>query len=145
MSIDVAAEVEIARPRAEVAAFMFDPTKDARWTTGVVEAKPLQDGLLRLGAKVDRVSRFLGRRLEYRIEVVAAEPERFVEMIATQPFEIRVRYELEDIDEQHTRVRIRTAGGGTGFFRLAAPLLAKMVRRSIAADLVNLERCLVSA
>ena len=89
MSIDVAAEVEIARPRAEVAACMFDPSQDARWTTGVVEAKPLQDGLLRVGAKVDRVSKFLGRRLEYRIEVVAAEPERFVEMVATQPFEMR--------------------------------------------------------
>jgi carbon monoxide dehydrogenase subunit G len=145
MSIDVAAEVEIPRPRAEVAAFMFDPNQDARWTTGVVEVKPLQDGLLRPGAKVDRVSKFLGRRFEYRIEVVAGEPQRFVEMVATQPFEMRVRYELEELDEGRTRVRIRTAGGGTGFFKVAAPLLAKMVRRSIAADLANLERCLARA
>lgn len=145
MSIDVAAEVEIARPRAEVAAFMFDPKQDARWTTGVVEAKPLQDGLLRAGARVDRVSEFLGRRLEYRIEVTAAEPERFVEMLATQPFEIRVRYELEDIEGGRTVARIRTAGGGTGFFKLAAPLLAKMVRRSITADLAKLKECLESA
>lgn len=145
MSIDVAAEVEIARPRAEVAAFMFDPSHDARWTTGVVEAKPLQDGLLRPGAKVDRISKFLGRRLEYRIEVVAAEPERFVEMIATQPFEMRVRYELGEIDAARTIARIRTSGGGTGFFAMAAPLLAKLVRRALAADLANLKRCIESA
>jgi uncharacterized protein YndB with AHSA1/START domain len=145
MSVDVAAEVEIARPRTEVAALMFDPSQDARWTTGVVEVKPLQYGRLRAGAKVDRMTKFLGRRFEYRIEVVAADPERFVEMTATQPFEMRVRYELEDAGPGRTTARIRTSGGGTGFFAMAAPLLAKMVRRSLAADLANLKRCLESA
>jgi hypothetical protein len=139
MSIDVSAEVEIARPRAEVAAFMFDPRNDAIWTTGVVEARALQGGPLRAGAKVERVSKFLGRRLEYLIEVTAADPERFVEMHAREPFEIHVRYELEALEGGRSIARIRTSGGGTGFFRMAAPLLAKMVRRSIANDLENLK------
>jgi len=141
MSVDVFAEVEIARPRAEVAAFMFDPTHDAEWTSGIEEVKPLQPGLLRSGAKVDRVARFLGKRLEYRIEVVSAEPETFVEMRATEPFEMLIRYELEDC-ENGTVVRIRTSGGGSKFFKLTAPMLGRMVQRSIATDLANLAKCL---
>lgn len=137
MSVDVLAQVEIERARAEVAAYMFDPRHDAEWTSGVVEARPLQAGPLRTGAKVERVSKFLGRRLEYLIEVTDAG-EDFVEMLSTEPFEMRVRYELEALDDARTRVSIRAAGGGTGFFRVAAPLLAKMVRRSIQTDLDQL-------
>jgi hypothetical protein len=139
MSIDVQAEVEVARPRAEVAAFMFDPRNDAIWTTGVVEVRPEQDGPLRAGVAVERISKFLGRRFGYRIEVTDADSDRFVEMLAREPFEMHVRYELEDGEAGHSTVRIRTSGGGTGFFRMAAPLLAKMVRRSITNDLENLK------
>lgn len=139
MAINVTAEVLIERPRAEVAAFMFDPSKDAVWTTGVVEARPLQEGLLETGARVERVSKFLGRRLEYLIEVTGHSTGEFVEMLTKEPFEMRVRYELEDAGTDATRARIRAAGGGTGFFKLAAPLLGTMVRRSIQNDLENLK------
>lgn len=139
MAVDVFAEVEIARPRAEVAAFMFEPRNDAIWTTGVVEVEPEQDGPLRTGTAVKRISKFLGRRFGYRIEVVDADIDRFVEMTAKEPFEMRVRYELEDRGEGRTLARIRTSGGGTGFFKVAAPLLGRMVRRSITNDLENLK------
>jgi hypothetical protein len=32
MAVDVRPEVLVHRPRAEVAAFMFDPANDLRWT-----------------------------------------------------------------------------------------------------------------
>ena len=141
MSVDVQVEVEIRRPRAEVAAFMFDPSKDAIWTQGVVECHPRQPGLLAPGHQVERISKFLGRRLSYLIEVTAMEPERFVEMHADKPFEMHVRYELADLDGAdggRTLARITTRGGGTGFFRVAAPLLSKMVERAIRGDLETL-------
>ena len=137
MEIDVQAELLIARPRAEVAAFMFDPANDAAWIGGVREARALTDGPLQQGSRVERVASFLGRRFSYTTEVLAYEPERMVEMRATQPFEIQVRYELTDQDGG-TLVRIRAAGGGTGFFKLAAPLLGAMVRRNIVGDLQRL-------
>ena len=138
MEIDVQAEQLIARPRAEVAAYMFDPANDAAWIGGVLEARALSDGPLQPGARVERVASFLGRRFTYVTEVLSFEPERMVEMRATQPFEIRVRYELAEQAGQ-TLVRIRAAGGGTGFFKLAAPLLGAMVRRNIAGDLQRLQ------
>lgn len=138
MAVDVTCEVLIDRPRADVAAFMFDANNDAAWTSGLVEARPLSEGPLTEGSEVERVSKFLGRRFAYRIQVLSAEPDRYVEMLATQPFEMRVRYELEDGNDGKTVTRIRTSGGGTGFFRVAGPLLASMVKKSITKDLQQL-------
>lgn len=68
---------------------MFDPRNDAIWTTGVIECRPLTDGPLRQGSRVERTVKFLGRRFGYQYEVVAADGERFVEMRVTQPFRVR--------------------------------------------------------
>ena len=69
MSVDVSTEVVIARPRPEVAAFMFNPSNDALWTTGVVDCRPLTEGALRTGSRVERVSKMLGRQFGYLVEV----------------------------------------------------------------------------
>jgi hypothetical protein len=132
--IDVHVEIVIARPRAVVAAYMFDPANDAAWTTGVVECRPLVPGRLRPGSAVERLVRFAGRRFWYRYDVIAAEGDRFVEMNVEKPFPMRVRYELED-EGAGTRATIRASGDPGGFFRFAGPLLAPMVRRNIGKDL----------
>jgi hypothetical protein len=141
MSVDVVAEVVVARPREQVAAFMFEPRNDAIWTTGVVECRPLTEGPLRTGAKVERVSKFLGRRFGYLVEVTDHAPARFAQMRVTEPFPMNIRYELEDAPGG-TRARIRCQGEATGFFRVAAPLMSRMVKRSITNDLENLKEYL---
>jgi hypothetical protein len=139
MAIDVTTEVVIRRPRADVAAFMFDPRNDATWTTGVVECRPLDDGRLRTGSRVERHVKFLGRKFAYLYEVVDAEDDAFVEMKVEQPFPMLVRYELVDADGG-TIARIRARGDATGFFRVAAPFMARMVRRNIGKDLELLKQ-----
>lgn len=141
MSIDIQVHVVINRPRAEVAAFMFDPNNDLIWTNGVVEVTPRQEGRLAKGGQVERVSKFLGRRLHYVIDVLDAKDDDYVEMLTTSPFEMRVRYSLED-EPAGTRATIRASGGGTGFYRMAAPLLARMVKRAIQGDLDTLKEYL---
>src|SRR5262245_49739575 len=44
MAIDVRIEILIRLPRAQVAAFMFEPRNDKVWTSGVVDCRPLTDG-----------------------------------------------------------------------------------------------------
>lgn len=141
MSIDVCAELIILRPRPQVAAFMFAPENDARWTQGLVKAEPLDDGPLRPGLAVKRTSQFLGRRFDYTITVTDKDDDRYVEMSTRRPFDMRVRYELEDAPSG-TVARIRAQGGGTGFFRVARPFLASMVQRNIQKDLAALKACL---
>jgi hypothetical protein len=75
MSVDVAPEITICRPRPAVAAYMFNPHNDANWTTGVVESRPLQSGRLEKGSRVGRISKFLGRRFGYTYEVVEADQD----------------------------------------------------------------------
>jgi hypothetical protein len=141
MAIDVQTEVLIRRPRAEVAEFMFDPKNDAMWTTGVVECRPLTEGRLRAGSKVERVTKFLGRQFGYTYEVVDADADGFVEMKVEQPFPMQIRYELRDAPEG-TLARIRAQGDATGFFRLAAPFMSRMVRRNITNDLETMKEYL---
>ena len=138
MSIDVKPEVVIGRPRAEVAAFMFDPSNDAIWTGGVVESKPLQPGRLVKGALVDRVSKFIGRTFGYRYVVIDAAGDDFVVMKVEQPFPMQIRYQLDEAPGG-TRASIRAQGDATGFFKMAAPLMAIMVRRNITNDLETLK------
>ncbi|HEX2724632.1 MAG TPA: SRPBCC family protein [Beijerinckiaceae bacterium] len=139
MAIDVEKTVLIRRGRADVAAYMFDPANDAAWTSGVVASRPLTGGLLQAGSRVERTTRFLGREFGYVYYVVDADKDRFVEIRVDKPFPMQARYQLDDATGG-TRVRIRARGEAGGFFRLAGPLLALMVGRSIAADLDNLRR-----
>lgn len=143
MGIDIEVEVTVGRRRGEVAAFMFDPRNDALWTTGIVACRPLTDGPLRAGSRVERTAKFLGRTFAYTYDVVDAEPERFVEMRVEKPFPMQIRYELEDAPGG-TVARIRARGEAGGFFRVAGPLLAPMVKRNIGKDLALLKQQLES-
>jgi hypothetical protein len=137
VSVDVEREVLVKRARADVAAYMFDSKNDAAWTTGVVESRPLTEGRLRPGSRVERTTKFLGRKFSYVYYVVEADDDRFVEIRVDRPFPMQVRYELQDA-ANGTLARIRARGDAGRFFSLATPLLAMMVRRNIGADLENL-------
>lgn len=142
MTVDVRPEVRIARPREAVAAFMFDPANDLRWTGGITASRPSQPGPLVEGATVERTARFLGRSFTYGYRVTVADPGRMVELRVERPFPMLVRYELADAGPGATVAAIRATGSPGRFFGWATPLLGRQVRRSIAADLERLRACL---
>jgi len=117
---------------------MFDPQNDLEWTTGVVGVRPLTEGRLRKGSRVERTSKFLGRTFSYTYEVVDNDGDRFVEMRVEEPFPMHIRYELEEADGK-TRAAIHAKGEAGGFYRLAAPLLNRMVKKNITRDLETLK------
>ncbi|MCH8025821.1 MAG: SRPBCC family protein [Chloroflexi bacterium] len=141
MAIDITAEVTIDRKREDVAWFAMDPENDPVWIGGIVEAKMVTEPPFGRGTKVARVAKFLGRRMEYTPEVLAYEPGKLLEMSTDVPFEMTIRYEFEDADGG-TLARIRVQGEGSGFYRLASPLLARMVKRNVSRDLRTLKRLL---
>ena len=141
MAVDVRPVVLIRRPRHEVAAFMFDPRNDLRWTGGITASRPAQPGPLVAGATVERSAKFLGRSFTYGYVVTEHQPDRLVELKVDRPFPMLVRYELQDADEG-TMVAIRAAGTPGRFFGWATPLMARQVRKSITADLERLRACL---
>jgi hypothetical protein len=141
MAIDVRPAVLIRRPRTDVAAFMFDPANDLRWTGGITSSRPAQPGPLVQGATVERTAKFLGRTFDYGYVVTQHEPNRLVELKVERPFPMLVRYELDDAADG-TLVAIRATGEPGAFFGWAAPLMARQVRKSITADLERLRACL---
>ena len=141
MSVDVRPTVLVHRPRAEVAAFMFDPANDLRWTGGITSSRRDQPGPLREGATVVRTARFLGRTFDYGYVVTRHDPDRMVELKVERPFPMLVRYELSDTDGG-TSVAIHAVGTPGRFFGPLTPVMARQVRKSIAADLTRLRTCL---
>ncbi len=139
MAIDVSAETDIERPRGEVAAFAMDAGTDPIWISGVIEAKLLTEPPLARGAQVSRVATFLGRRIEYVNEVVEYDPQACMVMRSIKgPFPMTLTYTFEDAPGG-TRARIRVQGEASGFFKLAAPVLSRAVKRSITNDLETLK------
>jgi Polyketide cyclase / dehydrase and lipid transport len=141
MAVDVRPVVLVRRSRRDVAAFMFDPRNDLRWTGGITASRPAQPGPLVKGATVERTARFLGRSFTYGYVVTRHEPDRLVELKVDRPFPMLVRYELDDATDG-TLVAIHAAGSPGRFFGWATPLMTRQVRRSITADLERLRACL---
>ena len=144
MDVDVRAETVIDRPRDEVASFAMNADNDPVWIGGISETKTLTDPPMAKGTKVERVAAFLGKRIRYVNEVVEYEPKALLVMRSVKsPFPMTVSYQFEEADGG-TLAQIRVQGEASGFYRLAAPLLSRMVKRSITNDLETLKHLLES-
>jgi len=144
-AMDVQVQTTIARPREAVADYLFDWRNDTTWIGGISEARRADGGGFGVGARVTRVARFLGKRIEYVNEVVELEPGRRLVMRSVQgPFPMRVTYEVDDAAGDGAHVRLRNQGDASRAYRFAGPLLARAVRRATQRDLDRLKRILES-
>jgi hypothetical protein len=140
MTVDAKAEIVIERPRAEVASVMFDPKCDKLWIGGLRNVFPQTSGLLKKGAKVERVGDFLNRRFSANVLVIKDEPNKYVELSADEPFEMRVRYELNDV-ENGTLVKLQVQSVGENEYRqMPATIFAKAVNDAVTTDLRALKK-----
>jgi carbon monoxide dehydrogenase subunit G len=139
MALDETAETRISRTAAEVAAYMFDPANDPAWISGISEAEPLGPPPIDVGSRVRRRASFLGRRIDYVMEVVALEPGRRLAMHAVEaPMPMDVTYEVEPAPGGAV-ARVRVQGDAGGLYRLAGPLISAQVGRSISGDVARLK------
>jgi len=142
LSVDVVTEVEIARPRAEVAAFAADPDNATRWYENIESVSWETAPPLAVGSRIAFVARFLGRPLSYTYEVREHVPgERFVMSTSEGPFPMETTYEFSDAGDG-TLMRLRNRGEPSGFANVAAPLMARSMRRANRKDLDNLKELL---
>lgn len=142
MAVDVLTEIEIARPRAEVAAFACDPNNATRWYENIESVQWRTPPPLAVGTRLEFVARFLGRRLAYTYEVREHLPgERFVMSTAQGPFPMETTYGFEDA-RGGTRMRLRNRGEPSGFAKVGAPLMERAMRRANRADLRRLKEIL---
>jgi uncharacterized membrane protein len=143
VAIDTTAVITVGRPRQEVAAYLTDPGNDPRWIGGLRSARLVTAPPVGVGSRVERVARFLGRRVEYVNEITELSGTRLAMRSVRSPFPMRVTYGFEDAGGAGgTEVSVRVQGDASRMYRLADPLLAALVRRSVQRDLRTLKRVL---
>jgi uncharacterized protein YndB with AHSA1/START domain len=141
--VDVVTEIEIARPREEVARYASDPAHAPEWYEHIGSVEWRSEPPLAVGSQVAFVASFLGRRLAYTYEVRELVPgERLVMSTADGPFAMETTYTWVDTDGGGTRMTLRNRGEPSGFSKLATPLLAGAMRRANRRDLARLKRIL---
>jgi uncharacterized membrane protein len=141
VAIDTRAVIAVARPREEVAAYLRDPGNDPRWIGGLRSARLVTEPPVGVGSQVERVASFLGRRIEYVNEITELTGTRLAMRSVRSPFPMRVTYGFDDAGGA-TEVSVRVEGDASRLYRLADPLLAWLVRRSVRRDLRTLKRVL---
>jgi Polyketide cyclase / dehydrase and lipid transport len=141
--VDVRSELEIARPRAEVAAYAADPNNATAWYRNIKAVEWRTSPPLAVGSRIAFVAEFLGRRLAYTYEVREHVPgERFVMSTAEGPFPMETTYTWEDAANGATRMTLRNRGEPAGFAKVAGPVMARAIRRANAKDLQQLKTIL---
>jgi hypothetical protein len=141
--MDVRAERVIPLPPDRVAEYAMDWRHDAEWTQGIKRAeltKPAADGGFGVGAEVTRTAYFLGKRIDYVLQVQAHEPPALLDMKSVAgPFPMHVTYRF-NAHPDGTLASIQIRGGTGGYYRIAAPIMGLLVKSNIQKDLRDLER-----
>jgi uncharacterized protein YndB with AHSA1/START domain len=143
--VDVVTEIEIGRPRADVAAYTADPENARAWYENIERVERQEPGEpLQVDSQAAFVARFLGRRLTYTYEVRELVPgERLVMSTADGPFPMETTYAWSDA-AGGTKMTLRNRGEPGGFSRVAAPVLEAAMRRANRNDLARLKAILES-
>jgi hypothetical protein len=139
MSLDVAAEIEIAAAPADVAGVMFDPAREPEWVQ-VVKQVSLLDPALVAGARVRRQGSVLGRDIEWTTEVERVHfPHLLILRIVDGPALGSLRYDIQR-SAGGSRVSVRGATEtSANSIPFPASLLKSPLEAILAADLARLK------
>ena len=143
MAVDVLSETDIARPRAEVAAFAADPDNATAWYRNIKSVEWVSEPPLAVGSRVAFVAEVLGRRLAYTYDIVELVPgEGLVMRTSEGPFAMETTYTWADAPGGSTHMTLRNRGEPSGFAKVTAPAMAAAMRRANRKDLERLKELL---
>lgn len=133
--IRVNAAVHIQRSPEEVFAYLSNFENNPKWQSGMVSARFTSPGPLGVGSTYSQEARFLGRPVISEFEVIEYEPGRKVKITSTSgTFPITVTRFVEPDGAGGSRVSAVVEGDASRVYRLAQPILRRMVQRSVQGD-----------
>ncbi|HEX6386925.1 MAG TPA: SRPBCC family protein [Anaerolineae bacterium] len=138
---DLEMSIVIKRPIEEVFAILANLENDVKWHSAFVEVRNTSGGSLGVGARFLVFEGVLGRRAgggaEY--EVTEYEPNRIAAWkTVSGPLQLKLWRTFECVDGG-TRFVVRYEGEPSGVFKLAWPLITRMVRRQQGGDMRKLK------
>jgi len=145
VTVDVVTDIVIDRPISAVASYAADPTNAPAWYAKIDSVEWKTEPNVAVGSRVAFVARFLGRRLEYTYELAEYEPSvRLVMRTAEGPFPMETTYTWTAVTATSTTMELRNRGEPAGFSKVAAPFMARAMRRANRQDLAKLKALLES-
>ncbi len=143
MAVLVETEIEIARPRAEVAAYACDPDNAIEWYRNIKAVEWESTPPLAVGSRIAFVASFLGQRLVYTYVVRELDPgERFVMSTDQGPFPMKTTYTWADLPDGGTRMALTNRGEPGRFAKLTVRMIEGSIRRANGGDLRRLKEIL---
>jgi uncharacterized protein YndB with AHSA1/START domain len=144
--VDVLTEIEIDRPRAEVAQYAATPDNAPRWYANIESVEWKTEPPVAAGARVAFVARFLGRRLTYTYEVKTFRAGELLVMATSEgPFPMETTYTWTDTAHGGTHMTLRNRGEPSGFSKVSGPVMAAAMRRANRKDLAKLKQIVEAA
>jgi uncharacterized membrane protein len=142
--VTVKMNVIINRSIEEVFSFVSEVDKIPLWAGPVTEAKWTSEGPVGVGSTSTKVQHILGRSMESDYEVTEYEQnKKFSEKTTSGPLDIESRIILAAANGG-TNVTVEAQIEAGGFFKIAEPVLAKVVKRQVKTDFENLKDMLES-
>jgi uncharacterized protein YndB with AHSA1/START domain len=135
------ASVVINRPVEEVFAYVIDINNWSQWM-GFSGAEQTSEGPVGVGTTFKGVSEFMGRREEWTSEVTGYEPNRKVGMdMIWGPMSMDETLTFEPV-EGGTRYTQVGEGETGGVFKVAGPILNRMMKKQLEDSLAKLKEIL---
>ncbi len=133
--------VEIARPVAEVFAFMTNYNNNVRWQEGVQESRQISPGDPGVGTQVSYTRQLAGQNIEARAEMVTFEPNERIRLFSgTKLYEYNGGYDFSSLDDARTRVHFRGEIKTGRMLGLLGKKLARAFEDQMNTDLRKLKR-----
>jgi uncharacterized protein YndB with AHSA1/START domain len=137
--IELKSSIVINRPVEEVFSYMTDAKNLSNWMSELVEAEQTSGGSVGVGTKISAVANVLGRRAESIQEISKYElNSKFALKSASGPVESEDEFIFESV-AGGTKVTRLTEGEMGGFFRMAEPLVVRMLNRQFETNFANLK------
>jgi uncharacterized membrane protein len=143
MEVDVLTDIEIERPRSEVADYVSDSDNATAWYENIKKVEWKSPKALKVGAKVAFEARFMGRTMAYTYEIKEYVPgQSLVMSTAAGPFPMETSYTFSETPSGATIVELRNRGRPSGFGTIVAPAMAGAMKRANRKDLARLKAIL---
>ncbi len=134
-------EIVINRPPEAIFAYFADAKNWSEWNSLILEARA-EETPLRKGSRVKTVAKFLGRRIEGTSEITEYEPPR---KASTRAKSLGLAFQDTWVFEPvaaGTHVRYVAEAETHGLFKLADPIVARLLKKEWDSNLEALKEIL---
>ena len=137
-TIHCTAEIDISAPAHEAWAILSDYACDVEWRDGVISMTPDRSGEAEIGTVTDEHLRFAGRTWHNLGVVTSVQPGRRLAWRTTAGARAHGARSVTALDDRRCRVLLELTAVPTGMMVVVAPVLRRMLRRGLRADVIRL-------